>query len=141
MAGLPCAGFAPGGRAARREKAPRASHLWAKLRGRVERRSGAVAASGPRRDRAAQLVGAADRRIVRVSRRRLEELLDDERRHRLARLADRQIDRLGVTGGRCAEQPAQLREGGKDGAVSERREAGGRNPVARSLIAKSWGEL
>jgi hypothetical protein len=65
---------------------------------------------------------------MRIARRRFEELLRDERRHRLARLADRQVDRLGVTSRRSSQQSAQLREGRKNGAVGERREAGGRVP-------------
>ena len=95
----------------------------------------AVAAPRPGCDRRAQLLRAADRRIAAVVRHGFGELCRDKCRHRLARLADRQVDGLGVSGLYAVEQTAELRERRQDCALGERRQSGLRSH------GRSWDEV
>lgn len=107
----------------------------------VDRRREAVAAGEEFGDGLAQLVGAADRGVFGVERGGIGDFVDDERGHGFARLAEGEIDRVGVAGREPFEQPSQAGEGRKDRAGREGGEAG-RGGDRCQFIQQPWvGQL
>ncbi len=87
---------------------------------RIDGAGDAVAPPDPSGDCLAQLVRAADLRVCAKRRAGFVEALGDEGRHDLARIADRQIDGLGVAGCYAIEQAPRACERRDDAAMSKR---------------------
>ena len=87
---------------------------------RVDASSDAITPLDPGADGLAQLLAGADRRILGERRLRLHHPIGNERRHRLARLANHQLDgRIDARLDAFKETP-ETRERRKDHALGER---------------------
>ncbi len=105
---------------------------------RIDGAGKAVAPADPSSDGLAQFVGAADLRIARQLGSCLGQLLGDERRHRLARIADGELDRPRMARRDVLEQASRPGEGRNDPALGEGLKAGG-SEHGQSLVPRACG--